>query len=203
MSVRRGQLAVVSLFFFVYVALEIGFANWIHSYVEQIGYGDANTATGVTVIFWVGFSLGRVSSIWLAGRFSAGWMLVGSMRRGPGVVDGARHRQRRQHRFVDRDVPVRRVDRSAVRVDDRLRRGPPRAVGRSDIGIHRRRRTRWAGHAVDCSVSCSMLEGPEVLPPVTLVACLATVAVGLWVRHMVQVTGDQRPPVTSMNAPVT
>ncbi len=70
-SVRRGQLAVVSLFFFVYVALEVGFAGWIHSYVEQIGYGDANTATGVTVIFWVGFSVGRVASIWLAGHFSA------------------------------------------------------------------------------------------------------------------------------------
>ena len=53
-SVRRSQLLVVGLFFFVYVALEVGFANWIHSYVEQIGYGDANTATGVTVIFWVG-----------------------------------------------------------------------------------------------------------------------------------------------------
>ena len=77
-SVRRGQLAIVALFFFVYVALEIGFANWIHSYVEQIGYGDANTATGVTATFWVGFSVGRVVSIWLAHRFSAGWMLTGS-----------------------------------------------------------------------------------------------------------------------------
>ncbi len=57
-SVRRGQLLVVGLFFFVYVALEVGFANWIHSYVEQIGYGDANTATGVTVMFWVGFTVG-------------------------------------------------------------------------------------------------------------------------------------------------
>ena len=34
--------------------------NWIHSYVEQIGYGGANTATGVTVTFWVGFLVGRV-----------------------------------------------------------------------------------------------------------------------------------------------
>ena len=62
---------IVALFFFVYVALEVGFANWIHSYVEQIGYGDANTATGVTATFWIGFSVGRVVSIWLASRFSA------------------------------------------------------------------------------------------------------------------------------------
>ena len=45
--------------------------------------------------------------------------------------------------------------------------------------------------------------GPGVLPPVTLGACLATIAVGLWVRHLVRVAGGQRPPVTSMNAPVT
>jgi fucose permease len=44
--------------------------------------------------------------------------------------------------------------------------------------------------------------GPGVLPPVTLGAVLATTAAGLWVRHIVQVSG-QRPPVTSMNAPVT
>ena len=30
--------------------------------------------------------------------------------------------------------------------------------------------------------------GPGVLPPVTLVACLATIAAGLWVRHIVQVS---------------
>ena len=45
--------------------------------------------------------------------------------------------------------------------------------------------------------------GPGVLPPVTLGACVATIAVGLWVRHIVRVNESQRPPVTSMNAPVT
>jgi hypothetical protein len=45
--------------------------------------------------------------------------------------------------------------------------------------------------------------GPGVLPPVTLVACVATIAAGLWVRHVVHVSGTQRPPVTSMKAPVT
>jgi fucose permease len=30
--------------------------------------------------------------------------------------------------------------------------------------------------------------GPGVLPPVTFGACIATVAAGLWVRHIVQVT---------------
>ena len=37
---QHSNVTIVALFFFVYVALEVGFANWIHSYVEQIGYGD-------------------------------------------------------------------------------------------------------------------------------------------------------------------
>ena len=48
-----------------------------------------------------------------------------------------------------------------------------------------------------------MHTAPGCYRPVTFVACLATIAAGLWVRHIVQVSGTQRPPVTSMNAPVT
>ena len=45
--------------------------------------------------------------------------------------------------------------------------------------------------------------GAKVLPPVTMIACVATIAAGLWVRHIVQTSEGQRPPVTSMKAPVT
>ena len=61
---------------------------------------------------------------------------------------------------------------------------------------------RGTGHAVDARATVRRPRS-GVLPPVTLVACLATIAVGLWVRHIVQVSEVQRPPVTSMNAPVT
>ena len=89
------------------------------------------------------------SSIWLASRFTAGWMLVGSMTLALVSSMVAGDRQRRQHRAVDRHVPVRCVDRPAVRVDDRLRRGPLRIVGRCDIGLRRRRRSWRVGDAVD------------------------------------------------------
>lgn len=76
----RGVLvAAVCVFFFAYVALETGFAGWIHTYVEQIGYGNATTATGVITAFWVGFTLGRVLSIPLARRVPPGTVVGGAM----------------------------------------------------------------------------------------------------------------------------
>jgi FHS family Na+ dependent glucose MFS transporter 1 len=76
---RRLHVALVALFFFGYVALEGGFAGWIHTYVEQIHYGDAATATGVVTAFWAGFTFGRVVSIWIARRFTPGSMVAVSM----------------------------------------------------------------------------------------------------------------------------
>lgn len=201
-SVRRGQLAVVGLFFFVYVALEVGFANWIHSYVEQIGYGDADTATGVTATFWVGFSVGRVVSIWLARRFSAGWMLVASM--SVALVSSA----------VLVAVNGGNIGLWIVTFLFGVSIAPQFASMISYAEAH----LALSGAATSVFIGAAGLgglvmpwtvgqlfdaHGPEVLPPVTLGACLATVAAGLWVRHMVQVSGTQRPPVTSMNAPVT
>jgi FHS family Na+ dependent glucose MFS transporter 1 len=76
---RGLHVALVALFFFGYVALEGGFAGWIHTYVEQIHYGDATTATGVVTTFWAGFTFGRAVSIWIARRFSPGSMVAVSM----------------------------------------------------------------------------------------------------------------------------
>lgn len=73
------HVAAICGFFMIYVGVEAGFAGWIHSYVEQIGYGGAGTATGITATFWTGFVVGRVAAIWLSRRIAAGWMLVGAM----------------------------------------------------------------------------------------------------------------------------
>lgn len=201
-SVRRGQLAVVSLFFFVYVALEVGFANWIHSYVEQIGYGDANTATGVTATFWIGFSVGRVISIGLARRFSAGWMLVGSMTIAlvssvtlVAVNGGNIGLWIVTFLFGVSIAPQFASMISYAEAHLALSGAATSAfIGAAGLG----------GLVMPWSVGQLFdAHGPGVLPTVTLGACVATVAAGLWVRHIVQVSGTQRPPLTSMNAPVT
>ena len=191
---RRGQLAVITLFFFVYVALEIGFANWIHSYVEEINYGGANTATGVTATFWVGFSLGRLASIWLAGRFSPGWMLVGSM--SVALVSST----------VLMIVNGGNVGLWIITFLFGFSIAPQFAsmIGYAESHLALSGAARLGGLVMPWSLGQLFdAHGPGVLPPVTFAACVATVAVGLWVRHIVRANVGQRPPVTSMNAPVT
>jgi fucose permease len=76
---RTLHVALLALFFFSYVALESGFAGWIHTYVEEIGYGTAATATGMITVFWVGFMLGRVAAIWLSRLMTPGLLVSVAM----------------------------------------------------------------------------------------------------------------------------
>jgi MFS transporter, FHS family, Na+ dependent glucose transporter 1 len=202
-SRRTGQLAVVSLFFFVYVGMEVGFGGWIHSYVEQIRYGGANTATAVNVTFWAGFTVGRVVAIWLSGRLSAGWILVGST----GVATAA------SAAFVV--VNGGNVGLWIVVFMFGAAIAPQFASMINYAETH----LALSGASASAFIAAAGLaglvmpwslgllfdaRGPGVLPPVTMGLCVATVAAGLWVRHMCRHVADvQRPPVTSMNAPVT
>lgn len=201
-AVRRGQLAVVALFFFVYVSLEIGFANWIHSYVEQIGYGGANTATGVTAIFWVGFSAGRVASIGLARRFSPGWILTGSMivalvsSTALVIVNGGNIGLWIVTFMFGLSIAPQFASMIAYAEAHFVLSGAATSAFIGAAGLAGLVMPWVLGQLFDS-------HGPGVLPPVTLGACIATIAAGFWVRHMVQVSVAQRPPVTSMNAPVT
>jgi fucose permease len=199
---RRGQLTVIALFFFVYVALEIGFANWIHSYVEEIGYGGANTATGVTATFWVGFSLGRLASIWLAGRFSPGWMLTGSMSVALFsstllvIVNGGNLGLWIVTFVFGFSIAPQFASMIGYAESHFALSGAATSAFIGAAGLGGLVMPWSLGQLFDA-------HGPGVLPPVTLGACIATIAVGLWVRHLVRVVERQRPPVTSMKAPVT
>ncbi|HEY4611052.1 MAG TPA: MFS transporter [Ilumatobacteraceae bacterium] len=201
-SVRRGQLLIVGLFFFVYVALEVGFANWIHTYVEQIGYGTANTATGITATFWVGFSVGRVFAIFLAARFSAGWILVGSMTLALTsslvlvAVNGGSLGLWIVTFVFGMSIAPQFASMIAYAEAHFALSGASTSVFVGAAGLGGLVMPWLLGQLFDA-------RGAKVLPPVVLAACIATVGAGLWVRHIVRVTDNQRPPVTSMNAPVT
>jgi FHS family glucose/mannose:H+ symporter-like MFS transporter len=201
-SVRRGQLLVVGLFFFVYVALEVGFANWIHTYVEQIGYGNANTATGVTATFWVGFSVGRVIAIFLAARFSAGWILVGSMTLALTsslvlvAVNGGSIGLWIVTFFFGMSIAPQFASMIAYAEAHFALSGASTSVFVGAAGLGGLVMPWLLGQLFDA-------HGARVLPPVVLAACVVTVGAGLWVRHIVRVSDRQRPPVTSMKAPVT
>jgi fucose permease len=60
-------LLLLFLFCFVYVGLELGFAGWITTYGEEIGFTEL-AATWLTTVFWLGFTLGRVLASAIAHR---------------------------------------------------------------------------------------------------------------------------------------
>ena len=72
------RLALVALFFLLYVGLEIGFSGWIATYSDELGLGSG-WATGLTVAFWVGFLLGRIGMVWRGDRIATGRTLAWSV----------------------------------------------------------------------------------------------------------------------------
>ena len=60
-------LLLLFLFFFLYVGLEVGFAGWIKTYGEEIGFTEL-TATWLTTVFWLGFTGGRLLASAIANR---------------------------------------------------------------------------------------------------------------------------------------
>jgi fucose permease len=71
---RGRHVALVCLFFFAYVAYETTFLSWILTYTEEIGY--ARAATGVSFMAGLGFAVGRVIAVPVAGRVSPGRILA-------------------------------------------------------------------------------------------------------------------------------
>jgi fucose permease len=60
-------LLLLFLFCFLYVGLELGFAGWITTYGEEIGFTEL-AATWLTTVFWLGLTLGRVLASAIAHR---------------------------------------------------------------------------------------------------------------------------------------
>ncbi len=197
---RTLQVVLICLFFFSYVALETGFAGWIHTYVEQIGYGDATTATAVLTVFWLGFTLGRLAAIWLARLLSPGWMVAGSM--AVSVVAAVLFAL-----FPD-GGPVLWAVTALFAVSIAPQYASMMAFAESHLAL--------SGKNTSAIVAASGVGGllmpwllgqlfdaigPEALPPVMVVMAVVTSVVA-WVAGRAVLRG-QRPPVTSTNVPVT
>ena len=59
------QIAVIVMYFFAYVAVEVAFATWIYTYGTRIGMLKIQAAL-LNSLFWVGFMVGRFATVWLA-----------------------------------------------------------------------------------------------------------------------------------------
>jgi fucose permease len=197
---RTMQVVLICLFFFSYVALETGFAGWIHTYVEQIDYGDATTATGVLTTFWAGFTLGRLVAIWMARSMSPGWMVACSM--GLSMLAAVLFAS-----FPD-GGPMLWVVTGLFAVSIAPQYASMMAFAESHLALSGKNTSAIvAASGVGGLVMPWLLGqlfdaiGPEALPPVMVVMAALTSLVA-WVAGRA-VLRDQRPPVTSTNVPVT
>jgi FHS family Na+ dependent glucose MFS transporter 1 len=197
---RMGRLTLVALFFFVYVAVEMGVAGWIHSYVEQIDDGNAGSATGVTMMFWAGFTAGRAAAIMLSRVFGPGQMVAGAtvaslasavaffVFDGPGVVLWI-------VMFVFGFTVAPQFASMIAFAEAHLTlSGAATSMFIAAAGFGGLIMPPLLGRLFD-SV------GPQALPAAALILTVVTALVALIAARAV--LADQRPPVTSRNAPVT
>ena len=66
-------------FLFFYVGGEITFGNWLATYATQLNLADLEGAAYLTSGFWFAFTLGRLLSIPLAGRFPAARLVLAAL----------------------------------------------------------------------------------------------------------------------------
>lgn len=199
-AARSGRLLLVAAFFFVYVAVEMGVAGWIHSYVEQINYGDSRTATGVTLMFWAGFTIGRIASIWLSRLLSpgqmVGWATVASIVAafaflvfdGPGPMLWV-------VMFVFAFTVAPQFASMIAFAEAHLTlSGAATSMFVAAAGLGGLVMPPLLGRLFDTI-------GPHVLPKATVILTILTGLVGLIAAR--SILSDQRPPETSTKAPVT
>lgn len=81
----RGEVAsnrllvAVSLFFALYVGIEVGFAGWIATYAQSVHLGSGSgTGAALTAVFWGAFTFGRLGGIAIASRVRPVVLLLGS-----------------------------------------------------------------------------------------------------------------------------
>ena len=197
---RTLHVVLICVFFFAYVAFESGFAGWIHTYVEQIEYGSATTATAMLTVFWGGFAFGRLLAIWMARLTSPGRMVAASM--SLSVIAAALFAV-----FPD-GGPMLWVVTALFALSIAPQYASMMAFAESHLALSGKNTSAIvAASGVGALVMPWVLGqlfdavGPEALPPV-MVAMAVVTSVAALVAGRAVLSGH-RPPATSMNEPVT
>jgi len=74
---RRGLLIfLITLFFFLYVGIEIGYSGWIFTYAITLGLANETMAAYLTSAFWGSFTVGRLVAVPIAVRFKPAAILL-------------------------------------------------------------------------------------------------------------------------------
>ncbi|HSD85567.1 MAG TPA: MFS transporter [Anaerolineae bacterium] len=81
--INYGVVMASMLFLFFYVGAEIAFSGWIYRYATTINFVDGpmdkKTADYLTSMFWLTFTLGRLTSIPLAVRFKPQQLIAAAL----------------------------------------------------------------------------------------------------------------------------
>jgi len=72
-------VALIGLFFFLYVGAEVGFGGWIYTYAVALDLGDEASAAYLTSGFWGALTLGRLLGIPIAARLRPRIILLGDL----------------------------------------------------------------------------------------------------------------------------
>jgi len=65
---RRGLIALLSIFFFLFVGAEAAYGNWIYTFALTKKYADSVTAGILTSAYWGALTLGRFAAIFISLR---------------------------------------------------------------------------------------------------------------------------------------
>lgn len=77
-TIRASKLLVAATvaFFFLYVAAEVSYGNWIFTYATKLNLSDATIAALLTSAFWGAFTAGRLIGVPLSTRFQPAIILL-------------------------------------------------------------------------------------------------------------------------------
>ena len=73
------MIALIALFFFLYVGAEASFGGWIFTYTLETGLSGEQVAALLTSAFWGALTVGRLLSVPLAARIRPRWLIAGDL----------------------------------------------------------------------------------------------------------------------------
>jgi FHS family Na+ dependent glucose MFS transporter 1 len=78
-QVNHRLVALIVLFFFLYVGAEVAFGGWIYTYAVELEITTEATAAYLTSAFWGALTIGRLLAIPIAARVRPRYILLGDL----------------------------------------------------------------------------------------------------------------------------
>jgi MFS transporter, FHS family, Na+ dependent glucose transporter 1 len=78
-SIPFIPVLLIVVAFFLYVGLEVGFANWIYTYAVTLNLATTITAAYLTSAFWGSFTVGRLLGVWISTRLNSRTILFADL----------------------------------------------------------------------------------------------------------------------------